>query len=411
MKNTIHAPVVKTLFIPEGNPGVQEVSGVRVVPSVNNVEGNTNELTITGDMEIRLSYVPEVASNDDLSWEKIDLSRDDDFGDGDLGEEALSKLEEAVQEVKVDLPDSESLEWQVVLNVPFTLAVEMERIPKDNILRLDPQVENVNWMLVGSKAIELEAVLKLSSEEPDTLTEAYRNVDTQESLEEEENVETSGDKAAPVEESIETSTDSVETSFARMEIEEEEVEPSSADNTEAVEESEEVSTDRAEAVEESVEASTGSAEAIEESVEVSTESAEPVEESVEVSTDSTEPVEESVEVSTESAEPVEENVEVSANSAEPVEESVETSSDSEEVVEVLEKPQTVPVIKQEYIMQNDTGTQDVKHYVLKFYIVQSGEDLDAIAEKHQVNKENILALNQINEEEIRTGQVLSVPKE
>lgn len=51
-----------------------------------------------------------------------------------------------------------------------------------------------------------------------------------------------------------------------------------------------------------------------------------------------------------------------------------------------------------------------KGYRLKFYVVQGGEDLAAIAEKHGVSPDSILAANKnIGEEDIRTGMVLSIP--
>lgn len=51
-----------------------------------------------------------------------------------------------------------------------------------------------------------------------------------------------------------------------------------------------------------------------------------------------------------------------------------------------------------------------KGYRLKFYVVQGGEDLAAIAEKHSVSPSSILAANKnISEEDIRTGMVLSIP--
>lgn len=51
-----------------------------------------------------------------------------------------------------------------------------------------------------------------------------------------------------------------------------------------------------------------------------------------------------------------------------------------------------------------------KGYRLKFYVVQGGEDLAAIAEKHCVSPGSILAANKnITEEDIRTGMVLSIP--
>lgn len=52
-----------------------------------------------------------------------------------------------------------------------------------------------------------------------------------------------------------------------------------------------------------------------------------------------------------------------------------------------------------------------KGYRLKFYVVQGGEDLAAIAEKHCVSPDSILAANKnISEEDIRTGMVLSIPR-
>ena len=48
-------------------------------------------------------------------------------------------------------------------------------------------------------------------------------------------------------------------------------------------------------------------------------------------------------------------------------------------------------------------------YRLRFYLVQDGEDLAAVAEKHQLSKEALKSANPILEEEVRTGMVLSIP--
>lgn len=47
---------------------------------------------------------------------------------------------------------------------------------------------------------------------------------------------------------------------------------------------------------------------------------------------------------------------------------------------------------------------------MKFYRVQLGEDLDAIADKLGVSKESIRELNAVGEEEIKFGLLLSVPR-
>ena len=59
---------------------------------------------------------------------------------------------------------------------------------------------------------------------------------------------------------------------------------------------------------------------------------------------------------------------------------------------------------------SEKPTEPRKGYRLKFYVVQGGEDLAAIAEKHSVSPGSILAANKnITEEDIRTGMVLSIP--
>ena len=50
-------------------------------------------------------------------------------------------------------------------------------------------------------------------------------------------------------------------------------------------------------------------------------------------------------------------------------------------------------------------------YCLKFYLVQEGEDLSAVAEKQQVSQTALENANAVCEEDIRAGMVLNIPEE
>jgi len=62
---------------------------------------------------------------------------------------------------------------------------------------------------------------------------------------------------------------------------------------------------------------------------------------------------------------------------------------------------TAPCAKRETV-----GNQ----YCLKFYLVQSGEDLAAVAEKHDISKEELEDANKMTEEDICTGMILNIPE-
>ena len=53
--------------------------------------------------------------------------------------------------------------------------------------------------------------------------------------------------------------------------------------------------------------------------------------------------------------------------------------------------------------------KSVGTYKLCFYRVQNGEDLDAVAEKHALSREIIIAANRVGEEDIKTGMLLTIP--
>ncbi len=57
----------------------------------------------------------------------------------------------------------------------------------------------------------------------------------------------------------------------------------------------------------------------------------------------------------------------------------------------------------------DALASSVATYRLCFYRVQNGEDLDAVAEKHALSRESIIAANRVGEEDIKTGMLLTIP--
>ncbi|GEM_PF-4203323 len=58
-----------------------------------------------------------------------------------------------------------------------------------------------------------------------------------------------------------------------------------------------------------------------------------------------------------------------------------------------------------------TSTQTVgNEYRMKFYLVQEGEDLEAVAQRHNISSESLKGANQVSEEALRTGMLLNIPK-
>lgn len=287
MKSDFVAPIIKTLFVPDGNPDIQEVGNISVDPRIRNADENDTEITISGDMQIELSYRPLTTAEDSPMWRKIDLGELDEAKEnsGVSDEESLRNLEESFRnEEDVSCEENRSIN----LEIPFTLAVGKEVMDKEDVLRVEPVVQNVNWMLVSPRAIEFEAVLKLESEK------------------------------APAE----------DLPLASEEI-------------------------RGDILAESIEDQS-------------------VPDAVTTCRCQTETMCQETEVKRDSWQP--------------------------------------PEIKHSYRDEQRVFFPSSGFYQMRFYRVQWGEDLDAIAERLEVSKEIIKSVNGISEEEIKTGMLLSIPK-
>lgn len=287
MKSDFVAPIIKTLFVPDGNPDIQEVGSISVDPRIRNADANDTEITISGDMQIELSYRPLTTAEDSPMWRKIDLDELDEAKEnsGVSDEESLRNLEESFRNEE-DVSCEENR--RINLEIPFTLAVGKEVMDKEDVLRVEPVVQNVNWMLVSPRAIEFEAVLKLESEK------------------------------APAED-LPLASEEIRGDILAESIEDQSV-PDAVTNCRCQTET-----------------------MCQESL---------------VKRDSWQP----------------------------------------------------PEIKHSYREEQRAFFPNSGFYQMKFYRVQWGEDLDAIAERLEVSKEIIKSVNGISEEEIKTGMLLSIPK-
>lgn len=164
MKNDVYAPVVKTLFIPEGNPGVQSVHEIRAIPRIHDAQGDSQEITITGEMDISITYLPMRESDHELPWRTVNFEDEGDFTDTEPDEKVIARLESALRE-EDDFDRRENQYRDLSLNVPFTLAIGTEDLGRDHVVKLEPCVHSTNWFVVSPKAIEFEAVLQLAPQE------------------------------------------------------------------------------------------------------------------------------------------------------------------------------------------------------------------------------------------------------
>ncbi|NMA13990.1 MAG: LysM peptidoglycan-binding domain-containing protein [Clostridia bacterium] len=302
MKSSFVAPVIKTLFVPDGNPDVQEVQNIFVNPRIRNSDANDAEITISGDMQIELFYRPMRNADDSLIWRKVEFNDLNETGEdnNEFDEENLKNLEESFRKGE-DV--SQEGNYKLNLEIPFTFAVDKEVMDKEDVLRVEPVVQNVNWMHVSPRAIEFEAVLKLErernmAEDLPVISEEMRADLVLEPIEDQ-----------PV-------LGAVEKCCCQAKLE---------DNK------------------------TGD------------------------------------------------------------DQTNDNQTDDQEVEEKISNLQS-PEIKQSYRNEQRAFFPSSGFYQMKFYRVQWGEDLDAIAERLGVAKEVIKTVNGISEEEIKTGMLLSIPK-
>jgi hypothetical protein len=466
--NDIFAPVVKTLFIPEGNPGVQEINEIVAVPVIRNAEGETNSLTITGDMEISISYVPVLDTESGVSWKNdVGLQEEDYFDDNEETDQVLSCIE---QELRKDQGQKQAEVWEVVLNVPFTLDVEIGPWDRGEILRIEPELYSKGWYVLNPQAVEFEAVLKLRGDKKETVSEVSRDMivpekeikekdDEVSQIQEEEKMVARGmgpdsisgtenaenlfsplgaDDHSPINQEI-TDQNQVTLEEEIRGILEEEwdqetgggQESPSAENTEDLPGAE--AEERAD-----VPSSSGSNEAEdrvlslkkEESREDSSEKKEGTDEQEdEVPLDE---IEESIPqpetVIFQDEEKIDEKIReaVIPQQVKLPDVKLAFQENFKKANIILKKETQIDyregknpagaVSKEDNFLKTDSySDEQIKtnkekdYFCLKFYRVQQGEDLDAIADKLGVNKDSICRVNYISEEEIRTGMLLTIP--
>ncbi|MEN3005796.1 LysM peptidoglycan-binding domain-containing protein [Dehalobacterium formicoaceticum] len=392
MVKDVFAPVVKTLFIPEGNPGVQEIKEIRAVPRMTQAEGDDQEITISGEMDLKIRYLPIDDMDEDIPWRSIQLTENETWSAAENEEQVIARLKSALKDeeeetVQERLKDDETRELEIC--VPFTLAIDTEGLCRDHPMTMNPSVHSSNWFLVNPKAIEYEAVLQLITEE----------------------------NAEPVFRAEEP-----------IPLDEEFREASNTEPISAAEEYREIPSTKSILLEEEYR-EIPSTEPIlleEESREIS--SAEPIlleEESGEVP--KAEPIlteEVYYEAENYRTEENEEIPELYAQTNDWEEIPTETASkDSFSEREIPQFREVVPLenqvplplpqklikvaAKEKEVRSESSGRQS--YFQMKFYRVQAGEDLDAIADKFGISRERISTFNAIHEEEIRTGLLLSIP--
>lgn len=356
MVKDIFAPVVKTLFIPEGNPGVREIKEIRALPRMTQAEGDDQELIISGEMDLSIRYLPINDADEDIPWRSIELKENESWNPEENEEQVISRLKSALKE-DVEVPHHERFpeEVQLRITVPFSLAVDTEGLYRDHPLIMNPAVHSNNWYLVSPKAIEYEAVLQLITEEDEEPV-----LRSEEALEEET-------REAVSEEPVILEEETREAVSAEPEILEEEIREAASAEPVILEEE--------------------SREAV---------SAEPV-------------ILEEETRETVSAEPVileEEIREVS--SIKPILREVYNARENEMIP--LPQPRKPA---QETIKEKDVrfdSSEKRSYFQIKFYRVQAGENLDDVANKFGLPRERIRTFNAVHEEEIRAGLLLSIPK-
>lgn len=166
MNNKILASVVKTIFVPKGNPDIKEVREIQAVPFIKNVEGDMDELTVTGEMELRLVYLPIDQAEKNIPWREIDLEKAENEKYQDCAQEGEDndwrQLEEEMAQEKAGFFKEDR---ELNLLVPFTTIMETRTMSRDPVMKFVPTVHTVNWTVVSPKAVECEMILNLGEKE------------------------------------------------------------------------------------------------------------------------------------------------------------------------------------------------------------------------------------------------------
>ncbi|MGI6685103.1 MAG: LysM peptidoglycan-binding domain-containing protein [Bacillota bacterium] len=383
MINDVFAPVVKTLFIPDGNPGVQEVREIRAVPRLIKAEGDAEELTVSGEMDLSITYIPISEADDEVPWRTIEFSEKDDLGRFDNEEQVIARLESALKEDDEDDRDREEQWFRVDISVPFTLAIGTDRFSQDYIIRLDPFVHSSNWFVVGPNAIEFEAVLKLAAQaetENEKVAEV-QNISPQREVLREEEIRISEAEEQPVKEEMANEEETRQHDLREEKTEVEEI--------------------KEEAKEEKPKEEETAKEVVQQKKPKEEETAK--EEIQQIKTK-----EEVKKEKTKEQKAIEE--------AKKILQKLPPFKRSDDLPKINPLVAMKPITKQE--VKPEAKPEEVRHsyllgekgyFQMKFYRVQLGEDLDAIADKFGISKERISAFNSVHEEEIRSGLLLSIP--
>jgi len=402
MINDVFAPVVKTLFIPDGNPGVQEVKEIRAVPRLIRAEGDAQEITVSGEMDLNITYVPIKDRDDEVPWRTIQFSEKDALGRFDNEEQVIARLESALKEDEEEDGTGGNEEWfRVDISVPFTLAIGTEGFGKDHIIRLDPFVHSTNWFLVSPKAIEFEAVLKLASQE---------DFDAEKGGEE--------PKPLPRQEIVKGHEINFERTGEPGQNEEliSKAEPGEPEMREAKPECPDIRKEEPEIRELRVEKPEMKKAEEEQPKQLKPKDTEVKQELKEQKATGPEVKQDSWEQKPKAPE-----IKQEEKQQKPQESTPQTAPPAKpfgpppiwQAIKQTIKQEAKPEAKTEIKPGEDRHSlflSDKGYYQMKFYRVQIGEDLDAIADKFGISRERISTFNSINEEEIRTGLLLSIPR-
>lgn len=391
MIKDVFAPVVKTLFIPEGNPGVQEVKEIRAVPRVIQADGDAQEITVSGEMDLSISYIPINDTDDEIPWRTIQFTEEDDLGRRENEEQVIARLESALKEDQGEEDEEGKREdqwFRIDISVPFTLAIDTDGFWRDHIVKIDPCVYSSNWFLVGPKAIEFEAVLQLASQEEAEKTEIKGEEPKIMQMEELTREECSREEDFREEEHIEQGFRVEEQKEQKEQKEEimEQQEPGVAQQAaqqETIKQQKSLKQQDSIEKQELIEKESGD-QSLKQEERKCTEHLCP-QEVIPI------PVLSQVQ----DQKPLTCFKEEEKPKIKPKIPSVSKPMDKSEI-KIREEKYRILVEKE--------------YFQMKFYRVQLGEDLDAIADKFGIPRERISTHNSINEEEIRTGLLLSIPR-
>jgi len=413
MINDVFAPVVKTLFIPEGNPGVQEVKEIRAVPRVIQADGDAQEITVSGEMDLSITYVPINEIDDEVPWRTIQFSEEDDLGRRENEEQVIARLESALKDDQDE--DDEKDQWfRIDISVPFTLAIDTDGFCREHIVKINPCIHSSNWFLVGPKAIEYEAVLQLASqEEARESGEIKREKPIILQMEELSEEKDSGKEEPKREDSREEDSGAQELMEQESRVEQQKKPKEQEKQKEQKEQKEQQEQKQQEIIEvkEPVVQKEVQQEIIKQEKSPIQQQG-PIEKQdlIQVQRDKSIKQEDPI-----SPEPICSREEMPV----PV---FSQKQDQKPLtgLRVEEKPKIKPKIqpaaktmaKSEIKIEKDGHRvlAEKEYFQMKFYRVQLGEDLDAIADKFGIPRERISTHNSINEEEIRTGLLLSIPQ-